>query len=217
MGCTSSRHKESKLLAILDKIVFTVVCEDGEDDIASEMQLLAALQHIALTVKKKATCHPVLLHQFNHTMIIIKKHRPQAFVELRPKILETLLLITARCPCPQDLVMNDSHYLNENLKMQLSIVIPKSPRRGVIENASSRSTPCSSPRSSKTAPVPVLTMPPMPPKFPISMEELRPTPATSSDSVPSSPGKFRSFYVNAECGSQETLGDFGFFEEEGQA
>lgn len=211
MGCTwSKRRHEDKLLRILDGIVYSIA--SGQDELSFEIGLILSLKSIrdALIADCKP-CNPMVLHQFNYAMTMLKQRKGGSFQRVRQDVFETLLLITARTPCPpNDLGMENAQYLNDRLsgkyapcRERISLVSPTQPItenrfRGLVPDAGSTSQG-------------VLYSPPKVTDFELIKEA---TKSTDSQSSRTSNGKFKSFYASRSNMSLETLSDFGFFEEE---
>jgi hypothetical protein len=191
MGCAYSR-KENQIIQLLDDIIITLSLQKDSDPILVEVALLRAIRAIGILANKKKACHPIVLHEYNYAMSIMYERHRKLHTRLKTEIIKTYHIIAEKSPT---MVVDESN--TRYLYFDPMIMLNGSPQ---CANTKRRSSSCDrsvcTTTSTNDIPIPVKT-----------------TLTMSTDSTTSSPQRLKSFYLTSDNTSQETLGDFGFFDE----
>lgn len=222
MGCTLSRRSDNKILHLLDSIIFSTACGCEKSEEQLEFEIVGHLKKIRSLLAKEKSCQPLVLHEFHYAMMMIRQRRARILLRIRQDVVETLLLISSKSPylgC--DLSIDQRVYLDQPLPSELSPSFP-SQSTATCSLRAGESVRCkANGASSKTAALPMSV------KCGCKLNE-----ADASQSVHERPEslscasadtdvmrnfKLKSFYRSRDNHSQDTLGDFGFYDEEGLA
>eukprot|EP01039_Chlorochromonas_danica_P000951 gene951-1033_t len=219
MGCTLSHRSDNKILHLLNNIIFSTACGCEKSEEQLEFEIAGHLKKIRSLLAKEKSCQPLVLHEFHYAMVMLRQRRARVLLHIRQDVVETLLLISSKSPylgC--DLSIDQRVYLDQPIPSEPSPSFRSESTATCSLRAGESVRFKASGISSKTATLPVTV------KRGCKLNEAdisqsiyeRPESlsCTSADTDVMRDFKLKSFYRSRDNHSQDTLGDFGFYDEE---